>query len=517
MFKQVAGGYVFRAPNPRVFGPTNHYLVNEQQRDEIVAIINPRRLVLLLAVWIGGFSLAQGAVMVLMMIYVGGGYPVTFFLVLTAAMLIAAFLMLHLFASRQLRQLQPILAGVAQTDQRITFAEIRQALNQRQSYQQLRRAAMLYAVACVITVASVAMMIYSRKPHASLLSDPLWLVFGFNAVVLGLSSVSSYLNALQKTEHADGIGPATDPIFNKASQYLISAGALALLVFLAVSGWVGVKREYSDQRQGLRYAARGEHDSAIASFSKAITAEPNNADTYRDRAKSYDAKGDHDRAIADYTKAIEIAPGDAIVYRKRADAYRDKGALDKAVADYSKAIELDPKGALAYYMRGLSHAANKNSDLAIADFTKAIEIDPEDAYSYVSRARSFKAKGNRDDAIADFNKAIEINPKYYYAYIFRGDALAARGAHDRAIGDFTKAIDLEPKNIAAYRSRASAYIATGERSLAIADYNAILALPAATDADRQGQGYARQRIDQLTSTTAAPAGSSAIAPALTPR
>jgi tetratricopeptide (TPR) repeat protein len=471
MFKQVAGGYVFRAPNPRVFGPTNHYLVNEQQRDEILAIMTPRRPVLLLALWIGGLFLVLGAAVVLMVTYVDDDYPVTFLLVLTVAMLIVAIPALHLSAKRKLRRLQPILAGVAQTGQRITNAEIRQALNQRQSYQQLRRAAMLYAVACVITVASVAMMIYFRKPHASLLSEPLWLVFGFNAVVFGLSSVSSYLNALQKTEHADGIGPATDPIFNKASQYLISAGALALLVFLAVSGWVGVKREYSDQRQGLRYAARGEHDSAIASFSKAITAEPNNADTYRDRAKSYDAKGDHDRAIADYTKAIEIAPGDAIVYRKRADAYRDKGALDKVVADYSKAIELDPKGALAYYMRGLSHAANKDSDRAIADFTKAIEIDPKDAYSYLSRARSFEAKGNQDRAIADFSKAIEIKPNYANAYFSRGLAYASNKNHDGAIADFTKAIEIDPKNAYQYVSRARSFEAKGNRDQAIADFS----------------------------------------------
>jgi tetratricopeptide (TPR) repeat protein len=584
LFKQVAGGYVFRAPNPRVFGPTDHYLVNESQRDEILAIMTPRRPVVLLVVWIGGFLLALGAGIVSMFAYVAD-YPVTVFLVLTAAMLMVAVLALHLSISRKLRRLRPILAGVPQTDQRITIAEIRQALNQKQSYQQLRRAAILNAVTCVISAASAALMLYLRKPHVSFLSDPLWVMFGFNTVLFGFSSVSSYLGALQKREHADGTESAVDPIFNKTSQYLISACAVALLVFLAASAWVGVKREFSDQSEGLRYAAKGEHDSAIASFSKTITTEPNNSDAYLGRAKSYDAKGDHDHAIADYTKAIEIEPSDAVIYRKRGDVYRVKGALDNAVTDYSKAIELDPKGAFAYYLRGLSHAANKNSDRAIADFTKAIEFNPKDAYSYISRARSFEARGDRDRAIADFSraieinpnyasayysrglfnaanknndgaiadftkaieidpknaypyvsraqrfeakgdydhatadfsKAIEINPKYYYAYILRGDSLAARGEHDRAIGDFTKAIEIEPKNTAAYRSRASAYTVTGARSLAIADYRTILTLPAVTNADRQGQGYARQRIDQLTSATPAPAGSSTVAPALTPR
>jgi hypothetical protein len=37
-FKQVPGGYVFRAPNPKVFGRSDHYLVDEAQRDKIVNV-----------------------------------------------------------------------------------------------------------------------------------------------------------------------------------------------------------------------------------------------------------------------------------------------------------------------------------------------------------------------------------------------------------------------------------------------------------------------------------------------
>src|SRR5947209_2650492 len=70
MFKQVAGGYVFRAPNPKVFGRSDHYLVDEAQRDQIVATMTPRRPVLLLAVWIAGFFLAVGAAVVALLVVV---------------------------------------------------------------------------------------------------------------------------------------------------------------------------------------------------------------------------------------------------------------------------------------------------------------------------------------------------------------------------------------------------------------------------------------------------------------
>jgi tetratricopeptide (TPR) repeat protein len=475
LFKQVAGGYVFRAPNPKVFGSSDHYLVDAAQRDQIVAIITPGRPVLLFAVWIGGFFVALGAAVVALLV-VTPHYPVTVLVVLTVAMLLVAVLALHLSANRKLRRLQPILAGVPQTDQRITIAEIRQALNQGLSYQQLRRTAISNAIACVASVAGIAVQLYFRKHNAGLFSDPLCLLFGFNALIFGLSSVSSFRSMVQKREHADVTGPAVDPIFNKASRYVISACALALLVFLGATAWIEVKREFSDHSQGLRYEAKGEHDSAITSFSKAIAAEPNNSDAYLNRAGSYSAKGDHDHAIADYTKAIEIEPSDAAVYRKRADAYRVKGALDNAITDYSKAIELDPRRALAYYLRGLAYTTNNNSDRAIADFTKAIEINPNDAYAYVSRGRSFEAKGDHDHATADLSKAIEINPNYANAYYLRGLSYAASKNSDHAIADFTKTIEIDPRHVYSYVSRARSFEAKGATDNAITDYDKAIEL-----------------------------------------
>jgi hypothetical protein len=42
-FKQVPGGYVYRAPSHSMFRPARHYLAKETQKAEIVAILTPRR------------------------------------------------------------------------------------------------------------------------------------------------------------------------------------------------------------------------------------------------------------------------------------------------------------------------------------------------------------------------------------------------------------------------------------------------------------------------------------------
>jgi len=42
MFKKVPDGYVFRAPNPWVFGRARFYLVNEAQKAQLLAIVTAR-------------------------------------------------------------------------------------------------------------------------------------------------------------------------------------------------------------------------------------------------------------------------------------------------------------------------------------------------------------------------------------------------------------------------------------------------------------------------------------------
>ena len=145
-------------------------------------------------------------------------------------------------------------------------------------------------------------------------SELLPLIFCFNAVIFGLSAVYYLRGALKNTEHPEGMGPPANPLFSKISRHLISACAVAFVVFLAAAAGIGIKHEFSDQSQGLRYAGKGEHDKAIASFTKAIAAEPHNSESYLGRANSYSAKGDYDHAIADYGNAIEIEPRGKILF-----------------------------------------------------------------------------------------------------------------------------------------------------------------------------------------------------------
>jgi tetratricopeptide (TPR) repeat protein/CHAT domain-containing protein len=185
---------------------------------------------------------------------------------------------------------------------------------------------------------------------------------------------------------------------------------------------------------------RDNADLSIQGCTTLIEQDPKQSLAYLNRGYAYAAKSEHDRAIADYDKAIEIDAKQSLVYLNRGYAYAAKGEYDRAIADYDRAIEIDPKQPLAYLYRGRAYAAKGELDRAIADYNKAIEIDPKNVLAYLNRGWAFKTKGEYDPAIADYDRALEIDPNNVWAYTNRGYAYEAKGDYDRARADYNRAV-----------------------------------------------------------------------------
>ena len=226
---------------------------------------------------------------------------------------------------------------------------------------------------------------------------------------------------------------------------------------------------FAYNNRGNSYADLGKYDQAIADYNKAIELDPNYAFAYNNRGVSYNDLGKYDQAIANYNKAIELDPNYATAYNNRGNGYANLGKYDQAIADYSKAIELDPNYAKAYNNRGNSYDELGKYDQAIADCSKAIELDPNYAKAYNNRGISYRKLGKYDLAIADYNKAIELDPNYAFAYNNRGNSYNDLGKYDLAIADYSKAIELDPKYANAYNNRAITYRKIGKKALAEAD------------------------------------------------
>jgi TonB family protein len=134
------------------------------------------------------------------------------------------------------------------------------------------------------------------------------------------------------------------------------------------------------------------------------------------RGETSSAKGDLDSALVDFGKAIELKPDSFDAYLYRGMAHLTKKALELAVADLGKAIELNPNSASAYAQRGNAFELKGDTAKAKADYQKATELDAniEPAKSSLARivADELKAKQAEDaKKLAEAPPPVKAAPK----------------------------------------------------------------------------------------------------------
>lgn len=238
-------------------------------------------------------------------------------------------------------------------------------------------------------------------------------------------------------------------------------------------------------------------DAALAALDQTISASPDSAMCYSNRATVYrDAKKDFPRALADYDQAIALAPGSSQVYVNRGRLHQLANDSALARTDYSKAIALDPENALAFCRRGDLDRTDHRGDFGIADYTAAIALDPWRAEAFCGRGMAHAGAGRYDQALEDLSKAIKLNPRDYTACHERGLVyLEEKTDLVRALADMNRAIEADPKQPMAHADKARICEFLGRRREALAEYRKAVEL--ASSAPPEIVEQARKRIAVL--------------------
>lgn len=125
-----------------------------------------------------------------------------------------------------------------------------------------------------------------------------------------------------------------------------------------------------------------------------------------------DQRGETQSAIAHFEKAMKIAPKESAVHVNLALAYERTGRVDEALSSYDTALSLNEKSWTAHYNRGGTLARLGRNEEAIRDFKRSAELAPEPATSYYNCGIVLEKVGRRDEALLAFRQAVESKPDW---------------------------------------------------------------------------------------------------------
>ncbi|MGD1951622.1 MAG: tetratricopeptide repeat protein [Leptolyngbyaceae cyanobacterium] len=170
--------------------------------------------------------------------------------------------------------------------------------------------------------------------------------------------------------------------------------------------WYARQQARLAYRRGCTLARQGNHQSAIATLSKAITNHPNAAAVHITRGLSYRALGQLDNAQRDFTTAIDCADNPADAYFQRGQLFHEQDRASEALNDWQRAIDISPNHANAHFQIGIAQSQNEEFTAALASFNRVLEVNPNQAEAYLKRGNVRQQLGDMEGAIADWQIAV---------------------------------------------------------------------------------------------------------------
>ena len=158
----------------------------------------------------------------------------------------------------------------------------------------------------------------------------------------------------------------------------------------------------------MAYTNKGDFDSAIADYDRAIALSPQSFSGYNSRSITYSRKGDYNRAIADADQTIRLDPNSPVAYNLRAYLLLNAGRTEDARLDADKAAALNSKSWYIFDTRGHILFALNDAKAALDDFNEALRLKPDEISPFWGRGQVYEQQGLRSLALADYKKAVEL-------------------------------------------------------------------------------------------------------------
>jgi tetratricopeptide (TPR) repeat protein len=158
------------------------------------------------------------------------------------------------------------------------------------------------------------------------------------------------------------------------------------------------------------------------------------------------AKGDYDSALIAFHKALELEPNNDQGYMQAGNVFRRLGQVEKAEQYYIKAINLKPDYWRCYNYLGVLYYLEGNYEEAVNQFNKGLELAPGNQSLLNNLAGSYWNLHQLENAIETYEKILKINPVNANAIANLGTCNFYLGNFDMAIYYYEKDLAIRPKD-----------------------------------------------------------------------
>ncbi len=219
---------------------------------------------------------------------------------------------------------------------------------------------------------------------------------------------------------------------------------------------------------GFEQLQLGQQELALASFDRAIRANPAHFDALQLRGIVALQRGDVSSAISFMQRAVAINTVDANVRSNLGLALDAAGRTEEAIASFQEATRLQPDSVGAYINSSLAKRKLGQLDGALADLMRISSIAPHSAEVKSSLADVYQQRGQHLDARRSYLEALRIEPRALGTRINLSQTLIELGEHASALEQCDAAIALDASCFEAHLNRALALFKLGrfEESLA---------------------------------------------------
>jgi tetratricopeptide (TPR) repeat protein len=282
---------------------------------------------------------------------------------------------------------------------------------------------------------------------------------------------------------------------------------LVLMLSFGTAGLLSAQNARQFYKTGLTFTEAGNHKDAIDQFTKAINIDPEYAQAYVERSRSYEALGDLQNAADDlkraltfeqkqselyfdaarlnfslthYPYALELINSGLLLDKKSEAAYRLLARIQMAMEDYSnslvsinKALALKDNSENNFY-RGQLSEKMKNYNQAEIDYQTTISKDPKFIMAHLALASLRLMLNKPADAMQNCNTVLADDPNNKEALLIRSRIYAKLTEYPKAIDDLSKILYNDPDNKEMYLARGTYYQEFTQHQQAINDFSKAL-------------------------------------------